>query len=87
MKTYILTLKGTKKAKTQDMKVSVFGDNKQQAFNWAYKFFQLGEFVEPYFAKGLNKMSGGTAEFIPESINLMGVKGKYKVNHSNLKFK
>ena len=84
MKSYKLNLKGTKKNNTTDVVINVYGENKSQAFNWAYNFFQKGEFVEPYFAKGLNRMCGGTVEFIPESKNIMDLRGKYFVPRSSV---
>lgn len=79
MRTYLLKLKGTKKNNTQDISVHVYGDNKGQAFNYAYSFFEKGEFQEPYFAEGINRQSGGTAEFIPKYRDFENVKGKYFV--------
>jgi hypothetical protein len=84
MKTYILKLKGTKKNKTQDLECHVYGNNKGHAFNWAYKFFEKGEFTEPYFAEGLKRDCRGTAEFIPKYREFMELKGKYKVFHTSL---
>lgn len=79
MKQYQLKLKGTKKQSTPDLTLTIFGDNKSQAFNWAWQFFQKGEFKEPFFASGLNKMCGGTVEFIPNARELMNLAGKYFV--------
>ena len=87
MKTYTITLKGTKKNNTQDITVEVLGNNKSQAFNWAYNFFEKGEMTAPFFAKGLNRKSGGTLAFIPTANELMHLKGKYKVHHTSLKVK
>jgi len=84
MKTYTLKLKGTKKNNTSDLTIEIKGDNKGQAFSWAWKFFENGEFVAPYFATGVNRMSGGTAEYVPGSENMMSVAGKYKVHYSSI---
>jgi hypothetical protein len=83
MKTYTLKLKGTKKNNTPDLTVTIKGENKGQAFNWAYKFFECAEFVKPYYATGLKKMCEGTAFFVPESENMMHLAGKYKVHRSS----
>lgn len=85
MKKYILNLKGTKKNSTQDLTVEVFGDNKGQAFNWAYRFFEKGEFTDPYFAAGVNRQSGGTLEFIPSANELRHLAGKYFCPRTALK--
>lgn len=87
MKTYTLKLKGTKKNKTSDLTVEILGDNKNQALAWAYYFFEKGEFTEPYFASGANRMCGGTADFIPGVEKLMDLKGKYFVPRTSIKCK
>jgi len=79
MKTYQLRLKGTKKNNTNDLTIIIRGDNKAQAFTWAYWFFEKGEFTHPYFASGINRMSGGTLEFIPEADKMMHLAGKFFV--------
>ena len=83
MKSYTLKLKGTKKNNTLDLTVTIYGENKSQAFCWAYEFFQKGIFREPYFAIGTNKMCGGTTEFIPNAKQLMKLAGKYFVPKSS----
>ncbi len=77
MKSYKLKLKGTNKNNTKDLDVIILGNNKSQAFSWAYNFFQKGRFVEPYFANGINEQCGGTLEFIPNANELKELKGKY----------
>ena len=79
MKSYKLKLKGTKKHGTEDLTMVIKGENKSQAFTWAYQFFQQGEFKEPYYAAGIKRMSGGTEEFIPGAKSMMRLAGKYKV--------
>lgn len=85
MKTYTLRLKGTKKNNTPDMEVKIFGDNKSQAFNYAYRFFELGEFISPYSANGLGLEVPGTAGHIEGVSKMMHLAGKYKVSIYSIK--
>lgn len=79
LKSYKLKLKGTKKHRTENLTLIIKGENKNQAFSWAYQFFQQGEFKEPYYAAGIKRMSGGTEEFIPGAKSMMHLAGKYNV--------
>lgn len=56
MKTYTITLKGTKKNNTKDLKTNIEANNKSQAFNIAYLFFEKGE--ENYLLSDLNYAKG-----------------------------
>lgn len=82
MKNYSLKLKGTKKQGTSDLRIEIKADNKQQAYSWAYYFFEKGEFREPFQAK--DGWSEGTIEFIPQAKEMMHLAGKYKVPKSAL---
>jgi hypothetical protein len=73
MKSYTLNLKGTKKNNTSDVIITIYGENKSQAFNWAYLFFQKGEETQ--------KM----ANYIPQLNTLNCYKGKYFVPRSAVK--
>lgn len=85
MKTYKLKLRGNKKYNTSDIEVTISGDNKSQAFNYAYRFFELGEFITPYFAKGLGRVVPGTAGHIDGVSDMMHLAGKYQVRLSEIK--
>lgn len=82
MKKYILTLKGTKKNKTQDIKVIMNCNNKAQAFNLAYSFFEKGETNTVY---GTEKTGLYTIhKFVPNADDLRKFAGKYKVYRSSI---
>lgn len=85
MKTYKLKLRGNKKYNTSDIEVTILGDNKPHAFNYAYRFFELGEFVSPYFANGLGLEVPGTAGHIEGVSDMMHLAGKYKVSIYSIK--
>lgn len=85
MKAYKLQLRGTRKNNTKDITVIIFGENKNHALNYAYRFFELGEFVAPYFANGLGRDVPGTAGHIENVDNMMHLAGKYKVGMSSIK--
>lgn len=70
MKTYTLKLKGTKKNNTSDLEVELKAENKAQAFNFAYMFFEKGETVIK------------TDLFIPKAKKLKHLSGKYFVPRS-----
>lgn len=72
MKTYSLKLKGTKKNNTQDVTVKVLGNNKSQAFNFAYQYFEKGE------------SHPNVADFIPSLAEFTDLKGKYFVPRTAL---
>lgn len=78
MKSYILKLKGTKKNNTSDLEVEVKGDNKGQAFNFAYGFFQSGEY---------NSSSANIDPWIPKAKKLSKLSGKYFVPRSAIQIK
>lgn len=78
MKPYMLKLKGVKSRNTEDLEIKIYGDNMQHAFNWAWSFFQQGEFKEPYYASGVGEYTG-TEKYIPNASELQHLKGKYKV--------
>lgn len=82
MKTYTLKLKGTKKHGTKDLTVTIIAKNKSQAFNFAYLFFEKGEYssTTEWFSRfGLCRV----IDFIPDAVNLDKYRGKYKVYHSS----
>ncbi len=83
MKTYNLTLNGTKKNNTQTITVEIFGVNKSQAFNMAYTFFEKGEINNIFGGKetGLSTIH----QWIPQAANLISLAGKYKVQMTKLK--
>ncbi|MGG7036949.1 MAG: hypothetical protein ACI7YS_17405 [Flavobacterium sp.] len=84
MKKYTLKLKGTKKNQTEDLTIEIFGQNKSQAYSWAYSFFEKGEFTNPYYAKGTGQWSG-TEKFIPNASQMMDLAGKYFVPRTAVK--
>lgn len=85
MKQYTLSLKGTAKNNTEDIKVTMFCNNKQQAFSLAYEFFQKGKTNTIY---GTEKTGLCTIhKFIPNADELRNVAGKYKVYQSSIKVK
>jgi len=73
MKNYTLHLKGTKKNSTHDLFITIYAENKLQAFNWAYLFFQKGE------------ETANMANFIPQLKTMSNFKGKYFVPRSSIK--
>lgn len=80
MKQYILNLKGTKKNNTEDIQVIMNCNNKHQAFNLAYEFFEKGKTNTIY---GSEKTGLFTIhKFIPNADELRNVAGKYKVYKS-----
>lgn len=82
MKEYRLKLKGTKKHGTNDITVVVRGNNKSQAFSFAYNFFEKGEYnyaTEWVSVFGLCRV----IDFIPDAVNLDKYRGKYKVYRSS----
>lgn len=82
MKEYRLKLKGTKKHGTNDITVIVRGENKGQAFSFAYNFFETGEYsstTEWQAKSGLCRV----IDFIPDAKNLDNLRGKYKVYYSS----
>jgi len=81
MKTYTITLKGTKKNNTQDITVEVLSNNIPQAFNWLYTFFEKGEFRQDY--KG-NDGIYSIEKFIPNAKELIHLKGLYFVPKSGI---
>jgi len=78
MKTYILKLKGTKKNNTPDLEVEVIAENKGQAFNFAYGFFQSGDY---------NSSSANIDLWIPKAKKLSKLSGKYFVPRSAIHIK
>lgn len=76
MKTYTVKLKGTKKNNTPDLEVKVIAETKSQAFNFAYGFFQTGE-----FDKNTNSIEGNwvITDFIPSASHFNDFRGKYFV--------
>lgn len=82
MRNYRITLKGTKKRNTTDLTVTIQSDNKSQAFNFLYQFFELGETNVVYGSK-----ERGFATIHKWLINADELKqfgGKYKVPKSAL---
>jgi hypothetical protein len=77
MKTYKLILRGTKKNNTPDLEVELKGDSKSQAFNFAYAFFQTGE-----YNSSTAKYHWKLTDFIPDAANLDQYVGKYFVPRS-----
>lgn len=70
MKTYILKLRGAKKNNTCDLEVILKAKNKNQAFNFAYLFFQTGEYTG---------FTAGVDFYMPEAYKLTDLSGKYFV--------
>lgn len=83
MNTYTITLKGTKKNNTPDITTLMHCDNKAQAFNLAYTFFQKGDANVVYGTKatGLRTIHA----FMPDAENLRKYAGKYKVYSTSVK--
>lgn len=77
MKTYIVKLKGTKKNNTKDIEVIMNCDNKGQAFNLAYGFFEKGETNTVFGTKerGLSTIH----RWMPNAEDMKKFAGKYKV--------
>ena len=82
MRTYELKLKGTKKNGTTDLTVVMHCENKFQAFNLAYDFFQKGrtEVVYGREAVGFNTIS----KWMPDAENLKQYAKKYKVYSTSI---
>lgn len=80
MKTYKLSLKGTKKNNTPDLEIEIKGDSKVQAFNFAYMFFETGEYNST-----TAKYHWELTDFIPDAANLDQYVGKYKVHRTSVK--
>lgn len=82
MKTYTLTLKGTKKNNTKDLEVKINAENKSQAFNFAYLFFETAE-----YDKTTNSVKGNwvITDFIPSASFFNDYRGKYKVYRTSVK--
>lgn len=83
MNAYRINLKGTKKDKTGDISLIINCDNKSQAFNFAYEFFELGETNTVYGTKetGLSTIH----RWMPNAEEMKKYAGKYKVFHSSIK--
>jgi hypothetical protein len=82
MKTYTLKLNGTKKNNTETITVEILANNKSQAFNMAYTFFQKGEINNIYGRKetGLSTIH----QWIPKAAQLVHLAGKYTVQMSKI---
>lgn len=82
MKSYELKLKGTKKNGTADLTVVMNCENKSQAFNLAYDFFQKcrTDVVYGREAVGFNAIS----KWMPDAENLKKYAGKYKVYSTSI---
>jgi hypothetical protein len=82
MTTYTLKLKGTKKNNTDTISVTILANNKSQAFNMAYVFFQKGE-TNTIFGR---KETGLTTfnDWIIGANDLVHLAGKYKVYMSQI---
>ena len=82
MKTYTAHLKGTQKNSTYTIHVKINANNKGQAFNMAYHFFEKGEtdtiFGTP--ATGLSTIG----DWIPGAENMKHLAGKYKVHNTSI---
>ena len=83
MNTYTLNLKGTKKRGTQDLTITMKADNKGQAFNFAYDFFERARHDsttqwESRF--GPCRVS----DYIVDAASLDCYRGKYKVYRSSI---
>ena len=72
MKTYTLTLKGTKSRGTRNITTSVIAENKNQAYNFACIYFEFGSLPE------------NLGTYIPDFANFKDAKGKYFVPRSAL---
>lgn len=83
MKTYNVTLKGTKKNNTETITVKILAGNKPHAFNLAYGFFQKGE-VNAVF--GNAQLGFSTySDYIFGANELSHLAGKYHVHMSQVK--
>ena len=82
MNTYKLNLKGTKKTNTQDIQVFINANNKGQAFNLAYAFFQKGRTEQVYG----NDVTGlKTIEYwMPNAKELRPLAGRYIVYQTSI---
>ncbi|MFA5158628.1 MAG: hypothetical protein WC451_05600 [Patescibacteria group bacterium] len=82
IKTYTLKLKGTKGNNTPDITVILKCNNKSQAFNFAYDFFEKGEtnIVYGTIKKGLSTIH----RWMPDAENLKKYAGKYKVYKTSI---
>ena len=85
MKQYILNLKGTKKNNTEDIQVIMNCNNKHQAFNLAYEFFEKGKTNTIYRTEKTGLCT--IHKFIPNADELRKFAGKYKVYISSIKIK
>lgn len=82
MNTYKLNLKGTKKTNTQDINVLINANNKGQAFNLAYAFFQEGRTEQVY---GNDVTGFKTIEYwMPSANDLKHLARKYKVYYTSV---
>ena len=82
MKTYTLTLKGTKKNNTETISVKIISNNKNQAFNFAYMFFEKGK-TDTVFGSKETKLSTFN-DWIIGANNMVHLAGKYKVHMSQI---
>ena len=82
MKKYTISLKGTKKQNTQDITATIICDNKSQAFNLAYEFFQKGDTNVIYGTteKGLSTIH----RWLVDAENMKKYAGKYNVYSTSI---
>lgn len=83
MKKYQINLKGSKKNNTNDLSLIMLCSNKSQAFNLAYRFFQVGDTNVVY---GTEKTGLSTIhQWMPNAEEMKKYAGKYNVFSTSIK--